>query len=553
MDTKRLDLEQKLMSERYPAFKFRRWSRGKLRFFAWHGDVKVNNINYQIGIMLSSTYPNTRPYIFFMDEKFENLKTSHQDQNKNLCLYTSDGTENAWHRSYSVADVVDRFKKFMDLYQKGKHKNVHKTIVNPLTDLTDEKKYVMDFDFFPHTHGERGFVEFEKSSKNQNFYYAVKIKDLMHEQIELKENKYFGDPIGEVKSETIKWIYLKSESVESILQLKRIGDFKKLILRKKNGEDFFDESLTKCIVFTGRDRSVILATMNDRLSFSNVISIDKSRFFARNKGLVDIETLASKTVAIFGLGSLGSKIAELLTRSGVGKFILCDYDQFTPENLSRHTLTVEDLFKNKSEAIKERIKKINPWAEVTSVATSQNILYYDELYGGLISILGESDYIISATGNEEAEYNINYILHELSKQKVIPAMFAAVLGNGFGGRFHKVQASITPCYQCIKLQQEKDPHKYKLYTEKTFSETNEHKYGIYSEAGIPGLDVDINFIASLATKMALENLLEKKNPIFKFNSYIWGNQLGWVFDEPFQLKEIRFSKISNCPICGGKK
>lgn len=543
------------MYERFSNFKFNEIKKNKIHLAGWHGDVIVNNKNYRIGIVLSDTYPNTRPYVFIVDDNLDlqELDTSHQYKQKNLCLYTSDGTENAWHRNYNIVDVVDRFKSFMNLYQKGKHKNVHKTIIDPLSDLTDEKKYVIDFNWYPSNNDKSGYVEFERNPTNKNFYYAINILNNKKKLLESRDNIYFNSYSNKLEKKIIKWIYLKRHRVETILKLKTYKQFMNFIKSKQSIKEFFEEDLSKYIIFTGADRKGILININNGISFSNIIDIDKSRFFARNKGLLDVNVLENKKIAIFGVGSLGSKIVEMLTRAGVGKFTLFDYDQFTPENLSRHTLTTEDLFLNKADAIKNRVRKINPWIKVYSIATSQNILYYDHLYSEVLNLLKEADLIICTTGNEESEHNINYIINDLSNKKIIPTIFTAILGNGFGGRFHKVEIGKTPCYQCIKIQQQRNPKLYKLYTEKTFTETNEHKYGIYSEAGIPGLDVDINIVASITVKMALEILLKKQNPIFKFDSYIWGNQIGWVFDKAFQLKDIRFSKISNCPICGREK
>ena len=47
------------------------------------------------------------------------------------------------------------------------------------------------------------------------------------------------------------------------------------------------------------------------------------------------EALAGRKVALVGCGSLGSKVAVMLARSGVGKFLLVDDDLFFPDNLVR--------------------------------------------------------------------------------------------------------------------------------------------------------------------------------------------------------------------------
>lgn len=55
----------------------------------------------------------------------------------------------------------------------------------------------------------------------------------------------------------------------------------------------------------------------------------------RNTGVVN-EVIQSKVVARIGPGALGSTVAELLAKAGVGKFRLCDYDQLSTGNVARH-------------------------------------------------------------------------------------------------------------------------------------------------------------------------------------------------------------------------
>ncbi|NYB72818.1 ThiF family adenylyltransferase [Sedimentibacter hydroxybenzoicus DSM 7310] len=554
IDRKLLEFEKQVMKDKYPDFKFYQGRVGKLQNIWWSGKIKVINITYNVGICLSDTYPNSRPYVYILDDSLniDDLDTPHKNK-RSLCLYTSDGSENSWHKEYRLVDVIERLKDFLYLHQKGKHKDVHKTIIDPLIDLTDTTKYVLDFSWFPDNGMKSGYIEFESISFNSNFNYAVKVMNFNMEEIDSIENVYMKCSGYCIKKEVIKWIYLNGERIETILHLKRKIDLNKFVFKKESVKGYYDLEMTKCIIFTGRDKKGIVINIDERLSFSNVIEINKNQFFARNKGLIDVDKLASKTVSIFGVGSLGSKMVEMLARSGVSSFILFDYDQFTPENLSRNILTIEDLFLNKADAIKHRIKKINPWAKVNSVSLSQNILYYDELYGYVLSLLEQSDLIICSTGDAESEYDINFIINDLSKHKIVPTIFTAILGNGFGGRMHRVEIGKTPCYQCIKILQESDPELYKLFTQEMYMENDQNKYGIYSEAGIPGLDVDINMVAAITAKMCLEILLNKSNPVFKFNSYIWGNQTGWEFSEPFQLKDIRFDRVNNCPICGEDK
>ena len=63
------------------------------------------------------------------------------------------------------------------------------------------------------------------------------------------------------------------------------------------------------------------------------------------------DTLAKAHVGIAGLGGLGSNIAMMLARSGVGHLLLIDFDSVEPSNLNRQHYMVSHLGMPKSEAI----------------------------------------------------------------------------------------------------------------------------------------------------------------------------------------------------------
>lgn len=73
------------------------------------------------------------------------------------------------------------------------------------------------------------------------------------------------------------------------------------------------------------------------------------------------EKLRSARVAIAGLGGLGSNIAVSLTRAGVGELLLVDFDRVDISNLNRQQYDTGDLGRLKTEALRERLLKINPY------------------------------------------------------------------------------------------------------------------------------------------------------------------------------------------------
>ena len=90
--------------------------------------------------------------------------------------------------------------------------------------------------------------------------------------------------------------------------------------------------------------------------------------FSRTEMLIGtegMEKLENAKVAVFGLGGVGSFVCEGLARSGIGNFILVDYDKIDESNINRQLIaTVDTIGRCKADLMKERILKINPEANV---------------------------------------------------------------------------------------------------------------------------------------------------------------------------------------------
>ena len=74
------------------------------------------------------------------------------------------------------------------------------------------------------------------------------------------------------------------------------------------------------------------------------------------------EKLRNAKVAVAGLGGLGSHIAVMLARSGIGKLRLVDFDVVDVTNLNRQMYLIPQLGKPKPEALLEILYQINPYA-----------------------------------------------------------------------------------------------------------------------------------------------------------------------------------------------
>ena len=90
--------------------------------------------------------------------------------------------------------------------------------------------------------------------------------------------------------------------------------------------------------------------------------------FARLEMLIGesgIQKLQESTVAVFGIGGVGSYSAEALARSAIGKIILVDFDKISESNINRQLHSLRSTIGlNKADVMEKRIKDINPECNV---------------------------------------------------------------------------------------------------------------------------------------------------------------------------------------------
>ena len=87
------------------------------------------------------------------------------------------------------------------------------------------------------------------------------------------------------------------------------------------------------------------------------------------------EKMKASSVAIAGLGGLGSNIAVMLARMGVGRMLLVDFDLVESSNLNRQHYSTKHLKQKKTDAIKSQLAEINPFVELNTrdvVITDEN-------------------------------------------------------------------------------------------------------------------------------------------------------------------------------------
>lgn len=91
---------------------------------------------------------------------------------------------------------------------------------------------------------------------------------------------------------------------------------------------------------------------------------DMRRAFEERHGARLAQKFSSASVAVCGLGGLGSNVSIALARAGIGRLHLIDFDRVDLSNLNRQQYTVSQLGRYKTEALADTLKEISPYLEV---------------------------------------------------------------------------------------------------------------------------------------------------------------------------------------------
>ena len=134
------------------------------------------------------------------------------------------------------------------------------------------------------------------------------------------------------------------------------------------------------------------------------------------------QAFSSATVAVCGLGGLGSNIAIALARAGIGKLILIDFDRVDISNLHRQQYKASQIGMYKTDALADNLREIAPYIELeahTERITEENA----------VTLLKDADIICEAFDDAECKAMLtNTILSKLPDKYLVAASGMAGMG-----------------------------------------------------------------------------------------------------------------------------
>ena len=125
------------------------------------------------------------------------------------------------------------------------------------------------------------------------------------------------------------------------------------------------------------------------------MNLKEEDLFERNVRGVS-KKIKETRVCILGLGGLGSNVAVLLARAGIGYLKLVDFDIVEANNLNRQEYRISHIGMKKTEAMKTIIKEINPFVEVDTLDIKVN-------RENIHSIVGDIEIVVEAFDRAETK------------------------------------------------------------------------------------------------------------------------------------------------------
>ena len=224
--------------------------------------------------------------------------------------------------------------------------------------------------------------------------------------------------------------------------------------------------------------------------------------------------LAASNAVIIGCGALGTVIATVLVRAGVGKVRIIDRDFIEYHNLQRQVLFNEGDIKNKlpkAVAAERHLREVNSTIEIEGIVADVNHTNIEKLVRG-------ADIILDGLDNLETRFLINDAALKLK----IPWVYGGAISSY--GMTMNVIPDKTPCLRCV------------------WGNTAGH--GLSLTCDTAGVIAPAPFVtASLQSAEAMKILVGDEHINQELISIdVW----------TAELKRFKISRRPDCPACNGK-
>jgi molybdopterin/thiamine biosynthesis adenylyltransferase/ubiquitin-protein ligase len=281
-----------------------------------------------------------------------------------------------------------------------------------------------------------------------------------------------------------------------------------------------------------------------RFEASKVVCLDSDTLLRRNPSRMCNNNLRCARIAIFGLGSIGSQIAELLAKGGVGHLLLVDAETIEAGNVIRHTVGLEGMGQSKAIVVKNRLHhfRIDGSFEIPTCA-SNGVCNVESCADQLSATLADYDILVDCTASYIVQ---DFLMREAIRMR---SHYCRVLSYQGGSLGEVIIADPNgPCAACIEQRAEADPRYAMSHLPAQETTIAEGCASVTQPASAADLAVTCGLAAD-----GLVSLLLGATPSWNLRYWvarpIHGATANSVFSRGPQVHDIRIDMESRCPIC----
>ena len=277
--------------------------------------------------------------------------------------------------------------------------------------------------------------------------------------------------------------------------------------------------------------------------YENVEAIEGEKlteetYHQRNSKRANYDVLKNTFVNIFGVGAIGSEIADCVAKAGIGNIALFDNQLMKAHNPVRHLGTLEQIGEPKITAVGELLFKHNPFIHIWPVPLNLYDLDISENYFAGDSIT------ISSVADDNVEGFINQQLVIANKT----IFYVRALRGGKVVRIFRVIPGKDACFNCLTLHRAEGNTFIEIPDDPEYPTLkNECNNPIR-----PASAADLKFASSIASRILIDHLQDKES---EFNHWIWTSESieGTELRNPYQFYRQYIPPHKDCYYCNHDK
>lgn len=289
-----------------------------------------------------------------------------------------------------------------------------------------------------------------------------------------------------------------------------------LAIRFPNKRGIFEFQLFK--IYRSEAPNGIVITLDERQKiveaikvYSKVEAIKGEKvtdvtFHQRNSKRADYDILKKSHLNIFGVGAIGSEIADCISKAGIGEITLVDDQRLNVHNAVRHLAGIEMTDEYKVNAVAEIIFSHNHFIKVRPLPLN---LYYPDYNEFLV----DDSLTVSSVADDYVEGYIN-------QQMVItnrPVFYVRALRGGKAARIFRVIPGLDACFYCLSLYRRENRLFVDIPDDPEFPTLkNECNNPIR-----PGSAADLKFIAAFTSNLLIDHMQKGAS---ESNHWIWTSE-----------------------------